>query len=767
MYTGEYKNISSFPLRNSNAWPPCLTSRRAGAVLAFILLAGLILRLAYLYELQEHPDFQIPMYFQVDMGFIDNSALDHAQNARALLHLPPIEPRFERNIVWRHNPGNPQLRPPLYTLFLSVLYFILGDSQFGVRLAQMLLGLGSALLAYFLGVKLYSRGAGLLLAGFMAFYWPFIIYEANLHEPVMVIFCSLLFLNAALRWQRRPGPGRVFLMGLACGFYTIASAAVILFLPVLLCWTIWMLRCNRPIRDEGPGAPEMGAAETPPKRQAAMHILAQVTVVLIAFFLPILPVTLLNYGESGRFVLNSFGQGITLFIGNQPESRGYLHGADDLLDEYLGDGYKDLRVDEKVARIDDWWRWAALAREKVREQILEHPGWFVKLCLKRAVLFWTPQEISQNITEYADRLFSRTLYPIPGNFAVVLALFILGVLDYLLVGLLQMLRGDKGPNTGFLKDPRLNRGGYALVLLLILVWYAPFPFLWISAHFRAPILPAVAAFAVLACCRILFYFKTRRWALAILGSVLTLQIAMAAWLMPVSYDDDIQTWLYFRMQHYANNKAPEKALAIAERVVHRAPRHLFARRVYAQALLDAGRKAEALAEYQRLLPDLEDKTQAADAAEIIGLLQREFGNNPAAREAFLQTLQYDPTRSVALHGLGNIAFEAGETQEAIRYLEQAIGLQPGNSNTWFLLGMARAAAGDAARAEDAYREGMRVDPEDVWPVIGLANLLAGTGRKEEACALYEQALTLDPQNAQARQGQEEHCTQTVPPAPPS
>ncbi|OQB40198.1 MAG: cellulose synthase subunit BcsC [Candidatus Hydrogenedentes bacterium ADurb.Bin179] len=737
---------------------PFLTSGRAGILLALILLAGLAVRLSYLYELQEHPDFQIPMYFQVDMGFIDNSALDHAQNARALLHLPPIEPQFERNIVWRHNPGNPQLRPPLYTFFLSALYFILGDSQFGVRLAQMLLGLGSVLLAYFLGAKIYSRGAGLLMAGFMAFYWPFIIYEANLHEPVMVIFCSLLFLNAALWWLRRPGRGRALGMGLACGFYTIASAAVILFLPVLLCWSVWVLR-NK--------AGQAGAGPADLRRPYWLSVLRQAAIILMAFFIPILPVTLLNYCESGRFVLNSFGQGITLYIGNQPESQGYLHGADELLDVYLGEEYQALRVDEKVARIDDWWRWAALARQAVRDQILEHPGWFLKLCLKRAALFWTPREISQNITEYADRLFSRTLYRIPGNFAVIFALFIVGLIDYLLVGLIYVLRGDRNPNTNGRKENRLNRAGYALVLLLILVWYAPFPFLWISAHFRAPILPAVAAFAVLACCRIRYYFKTRRWGPAIMGAAVAIQIAVVLYLMPVSYDDDIQTWLYFRTQHYAKHKEPEKELAVAERVMERAPDHLFARRIYAQALLDAGRKEEALAAHEQLLPDLKENAPAADAAEVIGLLQREFGNNSAAREAFLQTLQHEPNRPVALHGLGNIAFENGNHQEAVRYLEHALQVEPTNSNTWFLLGMARAAAGDVTRAEDAYREGMRVGPEDVWPAIGLANLLAEAGRRDEACALYDHALSLDPKNAQARQGREEHCTKPPPPAPPN
>ena len=746
-------------------------ARRAGHapwLLAAILLLGLTVRLAYLWELQEHPDFQIPMYFQVDMGFIDNSALDHAQKMRAWCGLPPVKPRFERNIVWRHNPGDPQLRPPAYTFFLSVLYFFLGDSQFGVRLVQMLLGLCSALLGYSLGRRLHGRGAGLLMAAFMAFYWPFIIYEASLHEPVLVIFCSLLFMNAAMWWRERPGSLRALLLGLACGLYTVSSAAIILFLPVLLCWVGWVLyRRNRRGRKASEAALNQDAEQEQRSRSLGRgYILAQAALVLFGFFGALSPVTLMNYQESGEFVLNSYGQGITLYIGNQPESKGYLHGADDLLDRYLGSEAIGLRVDEKVARIDDWKRWGVMARQAVKGQIFAHPLWFVKLCLKRAALFWTPQEISQNITEYADRLFSNVLYRIPGNFGVVFAFFITGIFAYLGIFIRDIYKRYPGHvrSEGFREG--VNVEGYTLILLLILVWYGPFIFLWISAHFRAPILPAIGAFAVLALCRIPYRIRRGQIAWMTAGSAFIILVVAGMSMVPFSYDDDIQTWLYFRMQRYTLLKEPEKALAVAERVVQRAPDHLFARRIYAQALLEAGKKQEALQEYENVQWSLQDPKVLASVSEVIGLLRREFGDSEGARRAFLRAVHNDPGTAAALHGLGNIAFEAGEYAEAVEYLEQARKVDPANSNTCFLLGLTYNALGDAARAERAFREGMDEDKQDVWPVIGLANLLSGAGRREEACQLYDQALALQPENAQALQGREQYCsTPDIPPIP--
>lgn len=744
-------------------------------LLVIVLLIGLAIRLAYLWELQKRPDFQIPMYFQVDMGFIDNSAMDYAQKGRAWLNLPPIELRFERNIVWRHNPGEPQLRPPAYTFFLSSLYFLMGDSQFGVRLVQMLLGLCSALLGYSLGKKLYSQGAGLLMATFMALYWPFIIYEASIHEPVLVIFCSLLFLNMALWWANRPGFLRALCMGLSCGLYTISSSAVILFLPVLVCWAGWVLyRKQKSVSCAGAAdftGVDNERAEGGYGRSrtggfpycAFSRALAQILLVIIAFFIPILPVTVLNYLESGRFVLNSFGHGVTLYIGNQPDSKGYLRDADSLLNTYLGEGNKELRVDEKVARIDDWWRWAVMARQEAKRQILNNPAWFLKLCLKRAALFWTPREISQNITEYADRLFSNVLYYVPGNFAVVYALFIAGLLCYF--GAIVRGRYVKriGEVDADIRDGWLNIEGYTLILFLILVWYGPIIFLWVSAHFRAPILPALFAFAALALCRLDCFLRTRNWFMCFVWFIVVLHISLIGWFIPVSYDDDIQTWLYFRVQHYERHKEPEKVMEVAKRVVERAPGHLFARRIYARSLLDLGRKKEALVEYEKVLPRLADPYQLAEVSEIVGLLRRELGDNKGAQSAFLRAIYNDSSRSASLHGLGNIAFEAGNYLEAIQYLEQARKINPENSNTCFLLGMAYNAYGDAKRAEAAFREGMRVNPKDVWPLVGLANMLADVGRTEEACALYAQALQLDPESAQVKESRDAHCSpETMP-----
>ncbi len=678
------------------------------------------------------------MLYQTDMGFIDNSAFDRAQAARAFFGLSPLEPRFERHIVWTHNPGDPQLRPPAYTFFVAALYFILGDNQFGIRLTQMALGLCSALLGYLLGRQLRSHWTGVVMAAGLALYWPLIVYESVIHEPVLALFLSLVFLNTAVWWSRKPNISRAALTGMTCGLFTTSSAAIILFLPVLLGWAVWVGVCRANF--------------------FARRALRQTAVMFICFFIPLLPVTTLNYMESGKFVLNSFGQGITLHIGNQLGAKGYLMPADTLLDTYLGDAASDLRVDEKVALIDDWGRWAAMSRQAAFTVIRENPIWFLRLCARRALLFWTPHEISQNVTEYCDRLFSSVLIYLPGNFGVVFALSVMGLFYYSGYFLFEVRHLLRGKITGTSLRSSMHFDGYMLVFLLILTWYMPYLLLWVSAHFRIPLMPSLFAFAALGVCECLYAVKVQNRRSFVAGIVVSGLIMAVICMMPMSHADDVQSWLYFRVRYYQERGKPALAADIAQRVVERAPDHAFAQMTYANILRGLHDDVKALAHYERALALADDSIDVADVAENVGMIRRELGDNDGAETAFKRVLTLDSDRYAALHGLGNIAYERGNYGEAVRYLEQAVHVASDRSNTYFLLGLSLVAIGETDRARSSFRAGLRVDPNDIWILLALADLESGLSETDEACRLYEKALTIDPQNERARRAFDAICS---------
>ncbi len=726
---GIFFRIASFPLERERMIV------RSG--LFILLLAGALIRFLYLMELQAHPDFQVPMEYQIDMGFNDNTAMALAQYCRRQLRLPPIEVRFERIIEWTQRRGEYLYRPPTYTVFLAALYFVLGDCPFGVRAAQMTLGLCAACLGYLLGKRLYNRFAGLCIYLLMLFYWPLIIYESALHSPIMALFTGVLFLYAAICWAQEGGRRRAALMGLALSAYALSVTAMLIALPLILFWMFWVygkkFTFNRAIRG----------------------VAGAILVFLGAFLVPIFSVTTYNYVVSRDFVLISGVAGMTVYIGNQPDSTGYLGPSDSMLDRFLEEEEHSLRIDQKAARVP-WPEVSETAYRIAVDYIRAHPGWFVRLSLKRALLFWSPQEISQNITEYCDRFFSRTLSWLPGNFTVVMAIALLG-LGFYAHAMRDTFRRWRTDKSHAADTPMLSLEGYALILILVLVWYGPYCLLWVSAHFRAPLLPHLFIFGALGICRGASVIRMRQWRTLAWGAIGPAVIVPVMLLVPVSYEDDIERWVYFRTRHYLESNQPERAAEIAQRVVERAPDHAFAQMTYANILRGLGDNVKALAHFDQALALGDDSIDVANVAENIGIIRRELGDNDGAEAAFSLLLDLDSERYAALHGLGNIAYERGQYVKAVGYLEQAARLAPEKANTHFLLGLSLNAIGETERARDSFRAGLLADPDDIWILLALADLESGLSENEAACQLYEKALTIDPRNERARHGFDTIC----------
>lgn len=689
-----------------------IMSKAPQIALILVVCTGGCIRLTYLSELQEFPEFQVPMPFQVDMGFIDNSALAHAQNGRAFYGLPAFPLQFERQVVWTANAGNPQLRPPAYTFFLAFLYFILGDNQFGIRLAQMLLGLASALLGYQLGKTLFSRWCGVAIATGLLFYWPLLLYESVIHEPVLVVFFSLLFLNAALRWYKTLDIKSAAWTGFLCGLYTVAAAQIILFFPVLVGWM--SIVCIF-----------IGCMTI---RKMAMHVCT----VILFFFLALVPISTLNFLESGLPVMNSFGQGITLYIGNQPGASGYIMPSDALMDEYFADEGSSFRVDERVARIDDWPRWAAMSRKAAIESIQADPVRFLALSLKRAVLFWTPHEVSQNVLEYCDRLFSSVLSRLPGNFGAISAFAFIGMYHFFR----RVLFLAKNKAVSCEKDS-VYIGGYSLILLLIISWYAPYTVLWISSHFRVPLLPCLLAFAAIGALNLIQDLKNKRLVRAVMSGMVVAGFALMPVLLPRSYDMDIETWLYYRTRYYREHDNWSQSVEIAKRVVERVPKHAFSQKTYADLLFEKGQYSDAIEHYQIALACANERISRGDILENMGTSLRQSGDIAGALEAFTQVITLEPENGNVLHSLGNIAYEQGRYGDALIYLEQSRQINPELSNTYFLLGLTYIALDKPEMAESVLKQGLQVDPNDLWIVLKLSDILMMRGKYEEACALLK------------------------------
>lgn len=81
--------------------------------------------------------------------------------------------------------------------------------------------------------------------------------------------------------------------------------------------------------------------------------------------------------------------------------------------------------------------------------------------------------------------------------------------------------------------------------------------------------------------------------------------------------------------------------------------------------------------------------------------------------------QYDP---IVEYQRGQVALQAGKYKDAARAFEHVTDAQSRNANAWYMLGQARAGAGDAKGAVKAYQRAVKADPAPVAPhrELGLA-----------------------------------------------
>ena len=139
-----------------------------------------------------------------------------------------------------YNIGEPaSLRPPLYPLFLSIVYQVFGVGNYqAVRAFQAGLSLVLVVLLYDLGTQVYNRGIGLCGAGLYAFY-PSLLVDNNL---ILTEVLFTFFLTAAVWALVRAFPRSSFAWlvgsGILFGLGALTRSVLWVFIPVLSAYVL-------------------------------------------------------------------------------------------------------------------------------------------------------------------------------------------------------------------------------------------------------------------------------------------------------------------------------------------------------------------------------------------------------------------------------------------------------------------------------------------------------------------------------------------------
>jgi arylsulfatase A-like enzyme/Tfp pilus assembly protein PilF len=149
-----------------------------------------------------------------------------------------------------------------------------------------------------------------------------------------------------------------------------------------------------------------------------------------------------------------------------------------------------------------------------------------------------------------------------------------------------------------------------------------------------------------------------------------------------------------------------------------------------------------------------DRILARDARQSkahfqIGLMEIAQNRRESAVQHFLQELDAKPDQVGVLYNLGLTFAQLGQPQEARRYYEEALELDPMYVNAHIALGLALTQERPQEAAEH-YRRALAYNPGAVEAHANLAILLAGQQQMKEAEEHFAAAARLDPRNPETR-----------------
>lgn len=159
--------------------------------------------------------------------------------------------------------------------------------------------------------------------------------------------------------------------------------------------------------------------------------------------------------------------------------------------------------------------------------------------------------------------------------------------------------------------------------------------------------------------------------------------------------------------------------------------------------------AEEMKTYQQL-KKAHDASLAAESAVALADKDLETGKTDEAIAKYREALQAQPDNALDHYKLSVALRKAGETDGERTELEEAVKFDPKLAAAHNELGFLLARAGDATGAVDHFRLAVQSAPAwtDAW--VNLAAELAVLSRFAEAREAVARALTIDPDNADAR-----------------
>lgn len=638
-------------------------------------------------------------------------------------------------------PGGQVFRwPPLYPLFLGILYETAGQNITFLKVVHLTLGSLSCVLVYLIARAVFSgRFVPIAAAVICCLYGTLVYFDSQLLSVSLDVLLGLSVIWLLLFASRHRHAVWWVLAGVVIGLSAINRGAILLFVPVALFW-MYMA--------QGQKCQPAGKSEGTVFWKKAVALLVPVALVIF-------PVVVHNV-RYDRSIVDGKAQPVGL---KQLASTGFLPVATNLgVNFYLGN-HLELREVNNINHPEHFMYFHRIMDEPGRKgiesafgqsryfvrqtlrHIFEKPGDFIRLTGLKLFELFNGVEIPRNANLYAFRRYSTVL-------SVLLWKRIIAFPSGLIIPLGLV---------GICLSLKLWRK-HLLLLGLIAVQFIFIVAFFVTARYRLPAIPLLAIYAAFALQTFIGYVKLGAKSRALLWAVLMVVLVLFC----NSFTPKIETE-HGHSEHgnlgnvlFLDGRVDE-AIFHYKKAWTLAPNYSEANVRLANALSKSGKIDQAITYYRNALEHMTDcyevrytplvkqhRTACYEVHEYLADMLRKQGRQDEAIRHYAESLRLNPEQPTVHYGLANILMDMNKLDEAVTHYNEALSLKPDYLEAQSNLANALAKQGKLREAIEQWERLVQVNPAELVLHSNLGTAYRRLGQFDRAIEHWEQVLRLKP-----------------------
>ena len=216
-------------------------------------------------------------YSEIAINFIEGNGLTSAPGSDGFVHA---------------------MRPPLYPLFLSMIYFLFGKNSLPPIFLHSLLGAFSVVLVFLIAKRMFENNVAIVASFLVSIYPYYVVHDTALQETSFLTLLTALSVFCFFRVIDLNRMSDYIIAGICLGLTALVKETMLLLFPFVIIW--FLLNSN----------------------QRNKEIVKRIVLFSVCFVLVISTWVIRNYFVHGKAVFK-IGSGVQLWTAHNPDTLSY------------------------------------------------------------------------------------------------------------------------------------------------------------------------------------------------------------------------------------------------------------------------------------------------------------------------------------------------------------------------------------------------------------------------------------------------------------